>query len=420
MAGNAQSQSLRYKIETIFDEVLRLQLAGSPGAHGQHFSPDNVESSDQIITALTSFLGASIASFPLSSTGATVVFDLSTGAPVRQTESLGPIFSEAGTTLGKKHVILGYNFTYMSFDHIRGLKLEDLRFTFTHEDVGSPGLGDSDNEFDTIDLFMNMQLDASILAFYMTTGVTDHLDVGLALPLVNAHVVADPVATINSFTLVANDSANHFYGGTRTEPILTTEPTPVNDDASGIGDIAVRAKLNFYRGKGDLAGLVEARLPTGDEENFLGAGYTTIRAAVIGSRAWGSFSPHVNLAYVFKDTDLDRDDVELFLGYEQGFGGQFTLVLDFLGRFQVGDPIEELQFDESVTISRSLGSTALVREVSLTNVPSADSDDIMDLSLGAKYAPKDFLILLGNVIVPLNDGGLRPAVVSTLGFEFNF
>jgi hypothetical protein len=420
LAGGTRAQSLRHKIETIFDETLRLQLAGSPGAHGQHFSPDNVATSDQIITALTSFLGANIASFPLSSTGATVAFDLSTGVPVRRTESLGPIFSEAATTLGKKRVILGYNFTYMSFERVRGLNLEDLRFTFTHEDVGAPGLGDSDNEFDTIDLFMDMQLDASILAFYMTAGVTDRLDVGLALPLVNVHVVSNPEAIINSFTFVANDSANHFYGGTTTEPILTTTPTPVNDDATGIGDVAVRAKLNFYRGKGDLAALVEARVPTGDEENFLGTGYTTVKGALIGSRSWGSFSPHVNLAYVFKDTDLDRDEVEAFFGYEQGFGGQFTLVLDFLGRFQVGDPIDELQFAETVTISRPVGNTALVKTVESTNVPSSDRDNTMDLSLGGKYAPREFLILLGNVIVPLNDGGLRPDIVSTIGFEFNF
>ncbi len=420
VAGDARAQSLRQKIDTVFDEVLRLQLAGSPGAHGGHFSPDNVASSDRIITALTTFIGANVASFPLSSTGATVVFDLSTGVPVRKTESLGPIFSEAGTTLGKGRVILGYNFTYMSFDKVRGLNVEDLRFTFTHEDVGSPGLGDSDNEFDTIDLFMDLQLDASILAFYMTAGVTDHLDLGLALPLVNAHIVANPVATINSFTFVANDSANHFYGGTRTEPILTTEPTPINDDATGIGDVALRAKFNFYRGKGDFAGLVEVRLPTGEEDNFLGAGYTTAKAALIGSRAWGSFAPHVNVAYVFKDTDMDRDEFELFLGYEQGFGGEFTLVLDVLGRFQVGDPVEELQFDETVTISRPIGSVELVKEVEQTNLPTSESENTVDLSLGAKYAPREFLILLGNVILPLNDGGLRPDVVTTLGFEFNF
>lgn len=420
LAGPAHAQSLRYEIGNIFDEALRLHLAGSPGAHGKHFSPENVESSKEVINALTSFLGANIASFPLSSTGATAAFDLSSGAPVRETENLGPIFSEAGTTLGRNHVILGYNFTYMGFKRIRGLPLEDMQFTFTHQDVGSPGLGDSDNELDTIDLFMNMQIDASVIAFYMTAGLTDHLDVGLALPMVDVHMVADPSAVINSFTLAANDSANHFYGGTATSPILSTSPTPMNDEAFGIGDIAARAKLNVYRGKGNVALLLEARLPTGDEQNFLGTGYTTIRSALIGSRAWGSTSAHANIAYVFKNTDLVGDDLDLFLGYEQGFGRQFTAVFDCLGRLQVGKPVEALRFGENAIINRPIGSTTLVRKVNLSNVPSADRDHILDLSVGGKYAPRDFLILMGNVIVPLNNGGLRPDVSTTLGFEFSF
>jgi hypothetical protein len=405
----------------VFDDVLRLNLAGSPGEHGQHFSPDNVASSDRMITALTNFIGTNISSFPLSSTGATFIFDLSSGAPQRRMGSLGPIFAENGTTLGSGNVILGYTFTYMKWNKIRGLNVEDLRFTFTHQDVGEPGLGDSPNEFDTIDLFMDMELDASILALYVTAGILDRLDVGLALPIVNVHVKADPFASVNSFTLVTNDTANHFYGGTSTDPELSTEPTPIDDDATGIGDLALRAKLNFYRGaRGDLAALAEVRVPTGNEENFLGSGYTTVRGVLVASRAWEGFAPHLNLAYIYRDTDLDNDNVEFFLGYSQQVGSRFTFVLDFLGRFDVGEPVEELQFDQFATMRRPISDTGFVQAVELTNLPQADSDDTVDLSLGAKWAPKDFLIILGNVFFPLNDGGLRSDFVTTLGFEFNF
>ena len=414
------AQSLRFKIEQVFEEVLDLELAGSPGQHGNHFSPDNVASSDKIIKALTSFIGSNIALFPLSSTGATIIYDLSTGVPVRKTGSLGPVFSEAGTTLGGGRVILGYNFTFMNFNRIRGLEVRDLQFTFTHQDVGAPGLGDSDNELDTIDLFMDMKLAASILAFYFTAGVTDRLDLGFAIPLVNAHVEANPMASINSFTLVNNDSANHFYGGDRTNPQLTTLPTPINDSATGIGDIALRAKLNFYRGRGDLAGLIEVRIPTGDEENFLGSGSTSVKAQLIASRSWSGFTPHVNLSYIFRDSDLDNDDIELAIGYDQLVASRFTLVLDFFGRFQVGETPEALRFDETAVIRRPISNTELVRVVQLTNLPQRDHDHTIDLSLGAKYAPRDFLVLIGNILVSLNDGGLRADVVPTIGFEFNF
>lgn len=419
--GSGSSGSLRYKIDQIFDEVLLLQLGGSPGEHGSHFSRANVTSSDRTIKALTNFIGTNISSFPLSSTGATAVFDLSTGVPIRQVTSLGPIFSENGTTLGKGRVILGYNFTFMKLNQIRGLDTRDLRFTFTHQDVGEPGLGDSDNEFDTIDLFMDLQLNASILALYLTAGVTDRLDVGAALPLVNVNVRANPAARINSFTLVRNDSANHFYGGTRTAPILTTTPTPLDDDATGIGDIALRAKYNFYRGDAaDFAAMVEARLPTGDEENFLGSGDTTVKIVLIASRAWELFSPHLNLAYDIRTGDLQNDRIEVFTGFDQKLNDRFTVVGDFLGRFEVGDPIEELQFDQTATMRRPLSDTEFVQTVNLTNMPQSDHDDLMDLSFGVKYSPTPVLVLIGNILLPLNDGGLRADVIPTVGFEFNF
>lgn len=421
VSGVSHAQSLRFKLERVFDEVLRLELTGSPGEHGLHFSPDNVASSDKMIKSLATFIGTNISSFPLSSTGATVVFDFSTGVPVRETGNLGPIFSEEGTTLGKGRIIFGYNFTYMRMNKIRGLKVQDMQFTFIHQDVDSGGLGDSPNELDTIDLFMDMELDASILAFYATAGVTDRLDVGVALPLVNARLKADPLASVNSFTFVTNDTANHSYGDDPVAPVLVTRPTPVNDDATGIGDVALRAKLNFHSGeRADLAGLLEVRLPTGDEDNFLGSGHTSVKAVLIASRAFGGITPHANLAYNYRDSKLDNDDIELFLGYSQTIGARFTLALDLIGRFEVGSTIDELQFDETATIRRPVGNSEYVQQVELTNLPQADRDHRVDLSLGAKYAPREFLVLLGNAFFPVNDDGLRSDFVTTVGFEFNF
>jgi hypothetical protein len=415
------AQSLRYKLERVFDEVLSLELGGSPGAHGSHFSPDNVASSEQTIQALTTMIGTNLSSFPLSSTGATIIYDLSTGVPVRKTGSLGPIFSEHGTTLGQGRVILGYNFTHMRLNKVRGLELSNMKLSFTHQDVAAPGMGDSANELDTIDLLLDMEMEASILAFYLTAGLFDRLDVGIALPLINVHLKADPVAAISSYTFTSNDSANHFYGGTNTNPELSTEPTPIDDHASGIGDVALRAKLNFFQRKGgDLAALLEVRLPTGDEENFLGSGGTSVKGVLVGSYAYGAFTPHVNLAYFIPGAEYASDQLHLFLGSSQQVGTRFTFVLDLLSRFQVGETAEELQVDDPVVIRRPHSDGEVVKVVPLTNVPQSSRDNTLDLSLGAKWAPKDFLIILGNVMMPLNDDGLRSSLVTTLGFEFNF
>lgn len=412
-------QSLRDKIGNIFSEVLEIELAG-PGEHGTHLRADNVALSEATINSFASFIAANIASFPLGSTEAGLTFDFSTGQPVSTTTSMGPIFSERAQTLGKGRFSLGLNLSVLNFSKLRGLKTEDIRFTFTHQDVGAPGLGDSDNEFDTIDLFMNLDLNATIVSFNLTAGITNHFDISIAVPFVNVSVNADPIARINSFTFVSNDTANHsFPGGTPSDPILSLRPTSLNDDDAGIGDIALRAKYSFLRGKTlGLAGLLEYRAATGDEENFLGTGHSSFRAMLIASAIIGNFGPHLNLTYDRRNNDLDPDEIELFVGYDQKLATWLTLSVDFLGEFEIGDEIEALRFGKSVTLERPAGNA--VREVILTNIPSFSHDHNLNASLGLKFNPKPEFILIGNIIVPLNAGGLRSDFIATVGFQLGF
>lgn len=414
-------QSLRDKISNLFGKVLEIQLAGSPGKHGKHFEPANVTSSNAMVSSFSNFIAANVSSFPLSSTVAGLTFDFSTGEPVSTTTSLGPIFAERAQTLGKGQLNLGFNFSFLNLAKLRGLNTKDLRFTFTHQDVGESGLGDSDNEFDTIDFFTNLDLDASILAFFVTVGVTNRLDIGIAVPFVNVSIKADPRAIINSFTLTANDSANHLFGGTPKDPELTQQSESINDDATGTGDIAIRAKYNFLKGKKvDLSALLEYQPPTGDEEDFLGAGKSTFRAGIISSGILGNFAPHLNLAYERRRSDLDRDEIEVVLGYDLKVAEGVTLATEFLRELEIGSEIEGLQFPEPVIIQRPIGSTVFRREVSLTNIPQFSHDHILNVAFGLKFNPKKELIIIGNVFVPVNDGGLRSSVIPTFGFEFTF
>ena len=403
----------------MFNEVLNLEL--SPGEHGEHFLPTNVATSNAVISALNNFIGTGVASFPLSSSTAGVTFDFSSGKPVPTSTSFGPIFSERAQTLGSGRINMGFNFTYISFSRIRGVPTEDLRLTFTHEDVGNPGLGDSPNEFDTMDFFLNMNIQAAVFAFYFSYGITDRFDIGIAVPFTNVRLQSTPVANINSFTWVSNDSANHYFGGTQTEPDLTKEPTPIDDDATGIGDIAIRAKYNFARERTvDFSAMLEYRLGTGDADNFLGTGYSVLRASLIGSKIIGDFAPHLNLSYWKKFTDLDRDEIEVILGYDQKISNGFTFILDFLGRFDLGDQIESLRFPTTATLTRTVNSRNYVTNLSLTNIPDYKHDHTIDAAIGFKFNPKESFMLIGNVFVPLNHGGLRADVVPTLGMEFNF
>ncbi len=418
-AAPARAQSLRDQIAGMFHNALEIQLAGSPAQHGEHFSPSNVATSQTTIDALGNFIASSTSNFAFSSSTAGVTYDLSSGVPVRSTSSLGPIFSERAETLGRNRINIGWNFSYLNQSHLRGVPLQDLKFTFTHEDVGKPGLGDSPNELDTIDLSMNMKFSSTVLVFFTSYGVADHVDVGLAIPIIDNQLEADPYSVINSFTYLSNDSANHYYGGTQTDPILTYQGAHIKNDAVGIGDILLRGKYQFAsQGTVHAAGLLDIHLPTGDEADFLGSGSTSVRALLIASGTMGDFGPHVNAGYTYRSSDLQRDQIDFAAGFDQKITDAITFASDVLGRFQVGSEVAALRFPQTAVITRPIADGVYTRTVQLTNIPDWSRDDLVDLSAGFRFAPNASVMVVGNVIVPLNNGGLRSGVIPTLGIEF--
>lgn len=416
---NLNGQSLESQLKNVFKDVLELDLAGSPGAHGTHFRTDNVEASDKVINTLSNFIGSSISSFPLSSTAAGLTFDFSSGRPVATSTSLGPIFSERAQTMGSGFFNMGFNFTHLSFTKIRGINTEDLKLSFTHQNVGGPDYGDSANEFDTIDFFMNLDVSSTIFALYFTFGVTDRLDIGLAIPFINVKLKASPLARVNSYTYLTGDSANHHFGDNAGEPVLSKNTVGIKDDATGMGDIAIRAKYNIMnKNVIDLATVVEYRHSTGTKSDFLGSGNNRVRTAFIASKIIGDFAPHLNVSYELNNSDTQRDRVGLFIGYDQKLTEKLTLAVDFLGEYELGDQIEELTFPDPVTATRPDGS--YTQTTNPTNLPDIANDHLLNGAVGLKFNPKKNLLFIGNVFFPLNDGGLRADFIPTFGVEFSF
>jgi len=414
-----QAQTLKEQITAMFGEVLNLEL--SPGEHKDHFLPASVAANQSIMTSLTNFIGTSVSSLPLSSSSAGVTFDFSTGRPVPTSTSFGPIYSERAQTLGRNRFHMMLNYTFLDYSKLRGISTDDLRLTFTHEDVGAPGMGDSPNESDIMDFYMHLNLTASVFAFYFNYGVTDRLDIGVGIPFNNVKMKTNPYAVIDSYTFVSNDSANHYFDGTTTEPILSKSPTPINDDATGVGDIVVRAKYNFIREKLiDFSVMADYRFASGDAENFLGAGFSTWRVTMIGSKIMGDFAPHLNLAYWNKDTDQDRDEFQFAVGFDQKVADWFTLVVDVLGGIELGQEPESTKLPDDVVITRTINGLKYVTVVPLTNIPNYHQDNVINASFGAKFRLKESLLVMANVIAPLNDSGLRADVLPTIGIESSF
>ena len=419
----AQAQ-LNQTFTNLFDEILVQSLALSPGPHGQHFLQAALEANNQLSPALNSMIASNVSSFPLSTTVAGVTFDFSTGQPVPIVGSQGPILAESAETLGDRKFVVGFNATHLSLNSIRGIPLEEMRFTFLHEDVNSSGiLGDNVNESDLIDIFPGLDVDANIFALYATFGVGRNLDVSIAIPFVDISLKGNSRAVVNSFTLGALGEANHHFGDTSTNPELTQDQ-PYDRAAAGIGDIALRFKWRFpFKTAAMSTGLLlDVRVPTGDEVDYLGTGTVSARALILASKKIGDFTPHLNVGVDYRSAHLDSDEVEIILGFDQKITNDITFALDFLAELDIqkSEAIKLLP-GNILVIDRVPGTdNGVERSITRSNIPDRNFDNTINAAVGFKVAPSERLLFMGNLLIPLQDDGLRSSIAPTVGFSVSF
>jgi hypothetical protein len=403
----------------VFDYILTEAFQLSPGPHADHYIPASERTSAELIPALNTLISSSVASFPLTSTVAGITFDFSSGAPVRVVESLGPIFSETPATLGYRKITFGFNATHLGFDKLRNTPLKDVEFAFLHEDVGDPGLGTDASELDVVRVKLGLDADASIFAFHANYGVTSNFDVGIALPLLLVRLAGTTVATIESYTLPAIGLALHFFDGDRFNPVLAEE-VPYSKTATGIGDVGIRLKYRLpLVSSTAVAAILDVRLPTGDEANFLGTGSTTGRLILAGSSKMGAFTPHVNVGYDYRGAEQDSDELEFAVGFDQQLSRYVTFAIDLLGEVDLNkdEAIHLLPGSQSISFTDEVSGGVSVREIELSNVSDRTQDNTFRVAIGARFAPTDRLQLLGNVLISVVDSGLYSNIAPTIGFS---
>lgn len=411
---------------SVFSTILRDRLQLSPGAHKNHYVGTAAEAESLLAPALNGLIVSNISSFPLSSTTPGVTFDFSGGELVSVQEGAGPAFADRASTIGKGRINIGFNATYLDMSRVRGIATDQMRFTFTHEDVNGDGvLGGPDaegsTEADVIDVTMGMNLTAEIFALYGAWGITRNLDVGVAVPFIRIHMSGTANASINSFTYANTGRASHFFAGTADNPILETQ-VPYDQSATGIGDVVLRLKYCFLRGSAlDVGALADVRFPTGKKEDFLGSGKMDAMFALLISKKLGDFTPHVNLGYEVRQADFQSDRVVIRGGFDQRILSGLTFAADFLGSMDVNSSEAIKLYPGMVTILETGNNNGQVmRSVRLSNIPDSENDNLYNLSAGIKYSPWQSFLILANIIVPLNQAGLRAAVAPTLGLSLNY
>jgi outer membrane putative beta-barrel porin/alpha-amylase len=387
-------------------------LAGGV-SHSAHFNSGFESEFSQFGTALT----GQIVSLPLPApaSGFTYEFDSNLGVFTRSTSTFGPILAERAETIGARRVSVGFAYQRLAFDSIEGMDLRAVPAVFTHDNAELRG-----GREDVITTVNSIDSEVSRSAGFVTYGVTNRLDVAIAVPFISADIVVVSDATIRRIGTTAPEI--HFFRAAD-DSIGDRRLFTAFGHASGPGDITVRMKQVVK--KGETHGLalgLDLRLPTGDERNLLGTGAAGVQPFAAWSADFGTVSPHVNLGYQWNGSSIlggdvesgvaaDLPDVAVYaLGAVIAVHPRVTAAVDLLGRYIIDSPRVRRE-DFHALDGRSVFPSITFDTGSINELSSA---------VGLKINLAGRLLLNTNLLVRLNSEGLRDKVSPLVGVEYAF
>jgi hypothetical protein len=335
--------------------------------------------SDTISRALL----ANIATLPVTSSSGAFVYQLNPelGTVERATQSFGPFFIERALTAGRGETSFALTFQHVHFSSLDGRSLRDGTFVTTANRFTDQATPYDENR-------VTLNIDASVATFYGNVGVAKGLEFGFAVPMVALQLNGSRVEA--------------YYGRAFTQ--ATASATAV-----GLADIVLRTKYTAYADHGSgVAGAVDVRLPTGKQENLLGAGSTSLKFTGIASFESGRTTMHANGGYSVGG-----------LARELSYGGAVAVAAS--NRVTVSGELLGRSIDG---IGRIVPSTAetpgLIGVDTIRLVPDASALHILTAVPGIKWNVTDTWILVGNVSVPLTNAGLTSRFTPFVGLDYAF
>jgi hypothetical protein len=424
--GQAAAQSHPASLATLFQDIYGpnglvlssddVQLDGTN--HAAHFNSAFQSDFRLVNIALTSQLTA--VPLPSPASGFTYQFDAATGTFVRSTNSFGPILSDRAETIGRGRLAFGFTHQFFSFDHLDQVPLAAVPAVFRHDDFETGGgRADVVATMNTIEATVNQFTGA------LTYGLTDRIDLSLAVPVVRTRLSLLSNATIVRLGTGANLRVHYFRDDTALEGYGSTHQYFVEGSAGGIGDLLVRLKGTLMReGTRALAAGVDVRLPSGDEQNLLGAGAAGVRPFAAFSSSWGLFAPHANLAYQWNgrsvlagdsrtDAEADLPDQFLYaLGSDLSVNNRFSIVFDVLGQRVLDSP----KLSRYTLSARGVAGSADLPDIRFATGSYWTANGA--LGFKANVAPR--VLVNFNLRFSLGGSGLTDRVAPLLGVEWAF
>ena len=409
--SGAASGKLALLIPTLFGNGgLTLQnpehVAHFDSSFQQNFAPFNTA----IAIQLTSL------PLPSPASGFTYSFDPTVGAYTRTASSFGPILSERAETIGKDKFVFGMAYQHFNFQTIDGTSLRNLPVVFQHAIVPTTN---PENLQDVITTQNFIGISLSQWTGYFTYGLTDRIDVSVALPTVRAAMNVESLAVIRR--IGSTDPATHTFGGAGDGSQRRFSGAGA---AHGLGDVTVRLKASVLKGKnvGVALGL-DSRMPTGDPYDFLGSGGYGFKPFVAISSKVGRISPHINFGYQYNgqsvlagDLASDRkgklpNQIKYAVGFDAGITKKFTISADVLGDQFRASRVRETEYSTTFN-NRTFRYPTIAFERATLN--------LINGSIGAKINPVDKLLVSFNLLYQMNDAGLRARVVPLFGVSYTF
>ena len=430
--------------------------------HIAHFKPgpDQLRVPTQVNQALVTLLST----YPLGSPsgGFTYTFDPALGTLTRSSTSFGPSFAERALTTGRGKSSFGFGYQHAAYDTFEGLNLKQrgetddhrpigVTFYVPHTDCCSRGSAqqaqpDGSNltppfEGDLIKAALVLDLVTDTSVAFATYGVSDHLDIGVAVPFVRVKLEASVLAQVERLATSLDPTVHAFEGADPDERVYALSGT-----ASGLGDIVVRGKYAFTRANPlGLAAAVEARLPTGDESNLLGTGGVQTKIFGIASYHRGPVSPHVNVGYTFSSDGalpgaIVRDEIGATVGLDAALSPRLTVSFDVLGRTLLDAGRMRLADKTFVYATAGAGTGGpggggggggggstpqppVVATQTTTRTELQFSPGDLHLYLGAagvRFSPWRTVLVSANLLFPLTNAGLRDRVTPVIGVDYVF
>jgi hypothetical protein len=317
-----------------------------------------------------------------SSTGFVYRMDRDLGGTfVRSSESFGPLFVERSLTAGTLRPAFGAAYQETRFNRIDGRSLTDGTLVATGARLAGAA---APFDVETVSIALRTRT----LTLSTNVGVTDRLDVSAALPLMRLTMNGERVDTLRG---------------------VTTLQATASVDASGVGDMVLRAKYNALRSGGTGISIgAEARLPTGAEENLLGAGEFSVKPRLIGSVESGSVSVHTEVGYSFGglSRELDYSGAVAIAANER-----ITFVGEMLGRrLDSGGRIAETVAPHPTLVG--------VETIRLTGIPEAS---YRALAVGSvKWNVAQTWLVSGSLLRPITSAGLTARLIPSIVVEYSF